>query len=141
MIRWKTDISLVPVHDLPLQAVLEFKPCPTSTAVSYLQHLCSAEGYLVDSDILSQLYTRSSPSSEILQSAPDLRRTIHALQVICLPTKETTSNEMPPGAVRTSLGGIEFLSYMDSCLMEDTSRIFAVGVHVFRHLSPVLIKD
>ena len=132
MIRWKTDVSLVPVHDLPLQAILEFKPCPADAAVSYLQNLCSAEGYFVESDILSQLYTRSMPG-EALQSASDLRRTIHALQVICL--KETKSNEAPPRAAKTSLGGIEFLSYMDSHLMEDSSRMFAVRVYLFRCLS------
>lgn len=129
MIRRKTDVSLVPVHDLPLQAILEFKPCPADAAVSYLQNLCSAEGCFVESDYLSQLYTRSAPG-EALQSAPDLRRTIHALQVICL--KETKSNEVPPGAAKTSLGGIEFLSYMDSHLMEDPSRMFSVRVHLLR---------
>ena len=134
MIIWKTDVSLVPVHDLPLQAVLEFKPCPADAAVSYLQNLCSAEGYFVEPDILSQLYTRSVPS-EALQSTPDLRRTIHALQVICL--KETKSNEAPPGATKTSLGGIEFLSYMDSHLIED-SRMFTVRIHIFSCLSVCL---
>ena len=109
----------MPVHDLPLQAVLEFKPCPTDIAVSYLQSLCSAEGYLVESDTLSQLYTRSTPSSEALQSTPDLRRTIHELQVICLPTNGRKCNEMPRAATKTRLGDIEFLSYMDSYLMED----------------------
>jgi hypothetical protein len=124
MIRRKTDVSLVPVHDLPLQAVLEFKPCATEAAVSYLQNLCSAEGYFVESDDLSQLYNGSAPS------APDLRRTIHALQVICL--KETKSNSVPPapGAGITSLGGIEFLSYMDGYLMEDPSRTCAVRDHL-----------
>ena len=122
-------MSLVPVHDLPLQAILEFNPCSTDAAVTYLQNLCSAEGYFVDSDTLSQLYTRSAPA-EALQSAPDLRRTIHALQVICL--KETKINELPPGAAKkTSLDGIEFLSYMDSHLMED-SRMIAVRVYLFR---------
>ena len=127
MIIWKTDVSLVPVHDLPLQAVLEFKPCPADVAVPYLQDLCSAEGYFVESDYLSQLYTRSAPS-EALQSAPDLRRTIHALQVICL--KETKSDGVAPRVAKTSLDGIEFLSYMDSHLMED-SRMFTVRVHLF----------
>ena len=127
MIRWKTDVSLVPVHDLPLQAVLEFKPCPTEAAVFYLQNLCSAEGYFVESDDLSQLYNGSAPS------APDLRRTIHALQVICL--KETKSNPVQPrGAGKPSLGGIEFLSYMDGYLMEDPSRTFAVRDHLFRYI-------
>ena len=135
MIRWKIDVSLVPVHDLPLQAILEFKPCPTDAAVPYLQNLCSAEGYFVESDILSQLYTRSA-AADALQSAPDLRRTIHALQVICL--KETKSNKLPTGAAKTSLSGIEFLSYMDSHLIED-SRMIAVRVHLFRVPCPVLI--
>ena len=117
----------MPVHDLPLQAILEFNPSPTDAAVSYLQNLCSAEGFFVESDTLSQLYTRSAPS-EALQSVPDLRRTIHALQMICL--KETKSNEVPPGAAKTTLDGIEFLSYMDSYLTED-SRMFAVQVHLF----------
>jgi hypothetical protein len=124
----------VPVHDLPLQAVLEFQPCPTGAAVSYLQDLCSAEGYFVESDILLQLYNKSALSSDVLQSAPDLRRTIHALQVICLQTTETTSNEISPGVAKTSLDGIEFLSYMDSYLMKEPSRIFAVKFHLFRRL-------
>ena len=115
----------MPVHDLPLQAVLEFKPCPTDAAVSYLQNLCLAEGYFVESDDLSQLYNGSAPR------APDLRRTIHALQVICL--KETKSNTVRPGAGKTSLGGIEFLSYMDGYLMEDR-RTFAVRDHLFRYI-------
>jgi len=126
----------VPVHDLPLQAVLEFRPCPTNVAASYLQNLCLAEGYFVEPNILSQLYTRSALSSEALQSAPDLRRTIHTLQVICLPTKETRCHEIiPSAAAKTSLVGIEFLSYMDSYLSEDPSRVFAVRVYLFRHCS------
>ena len=130
MTRWKTDTSLVPVHDLPLQAILEFKPCPTDATVSYLQNLCLVEGYFVESDILSQLYTRSGLSSEALQSVPDLRRTINALQVICLPIKETICNEMPPVAAKTGLGGIEFLSYMDSYLVKDPCQVIAVWVYI-----------
>lgn len=129
-----TDISLVPAQDLPLQAVLEFKPCATDIAVSYLQNLCSAEGCSVDCDILSQLYTRSS------KSLPDLRRTINALQVICLPTKEAICNEMSPEAAKTSLSGIEFLSYMDSYLVEDSSQMFTVWIYIFMHHSLCLLK-
>ena len=128
MNRWKTDVSLVPVYDLPLQAILEFKPCPAEAAVSYLQQLCSAEGYFVESDDLSQLYAPCAAA------ALDLRRTINALQVICL--KETKSNEVPPGVAKTSLRGIEFLSYMDSHLMEEE---FAVRVRLLRAI-PLLTK-
>ena len=125
MNRWKTDVSLVPVYDLPLQAILEFKPCSAEAAVSYLQRLCSAEGYFVESDDLSQLYA----------PCEDLRRTINALQVICL--KETKSNEVSPGVAKTSLRGIEFLSYMDSHLMEE---VFAVrGSSVW--CRPLAYKD
>ena len=51
------------------------------------------------------------------------------------------SDEVPPGAAKTSLGGIEFLSYMDSYLMEDPSRKFAVRVRLFGYTFPCAYKD
>ncbi|KAJ6613441.1 hypothetical protein B0H10DRAFT_1666509, partial [Mycena sp. CBHHK59/15] len=44
------DLSLIPVSELPLQTILYFEPCPAAAAVSYLQGLCCAEGYIVDRD-------------------------------------------------------------------------------------------
>ncbi|KAJ7276403.1 hypothetical protein B0H12DRAFT_997820, partial [Mycena haematopus] len=44
------DISLIPTGDLPLQKILEFQPCQSDVAGSYLQGLCCAEGFIVNRD-------------------------------------------------------------------------------------------
>lgn len=94
------DLSLVPIQDLPLQTILTFQPCSTPVAVSYLQGLCCAEGYLVERRSLLQLYESTYELSSIdlpdnpalpgsgYLPVPDLRRAIHNLQLWC-PTNET----------------------------------------------------
>ncbi|KAK4684821.1 hypothetical protein P7C73_g5344, partial [Tremellales sp. Uapishka_1] len=37
------DLSLVPIHQLPLQAILEFRPPPASVAIAYLEKLALLE--------------------------------------------------------------------------------------------------
>ncbi|KAJ6515891.1 hypothetical protein C8R45DRAFT_957986 [Mycena sanguinolenta] len=68
------DISLIPTGDLPLQNILEFQPCPSDVAGSYLQGLCCAEGFIVNREVLVKMYANGGC---------DLRHTIHRLQVLC----------------------------------------------------------
>lgn len=84
-----SDISLVPVTDLPLQDVLNFRLCSTTVATSYLQALCCAEGYLVDRSALSRFYDNPG-SLEIDLYTPDLRRAIHNLQLWCPANEKGT---------------------------------------------------
>ncbi|KAF5387832.1 hypothetical protein D9615_000415 [Tricholomella constricta] len=90
------DIALIPTQDLPLQAILNFQACPLPLAVSYLQGRCSAEGYTLERNLLSQMYKDSVPKLDPIDNpdittpgisgevpAPDLRRTINRLQFLC----------------------------------------------------------
>ncbi|KAF8913903.1 hypothetical protein CPB84DRAFT_1840683 [Gymnopilus junonius] len=82
------DISLVPTADLPLQSVIRFSHCPVDVATSYLQALCSAEGYSISRDTISQLYEGGLNPDRNRQrirasKRPDLRRTINELQIQC----------------------------------------------------------
>jgi hypothetical protein len=96
------DVDLVPMHDLPLQAVLKFQPCSSAAAASYLQLICMAQGHLVEFELLRQLYDTThclssidipdeplNPRTEGLPSK-DLRRAIHSLQLYC-----SVDNEFP----------------------------------------------
>ncbi|KAK0206561.1 hypothetical protein DFS33DRAFT_598405 [Desarmillaria ectypa] len=74
------DITLLPLDDLPLQQILHFRPCESSLATSFLQSMCAAEGYLVDRKQIAQVY---EPSPEHHDVIPDLRQTIHTLQLWC----------------------------------------------------------
>ncbi|GJE84010.1 P-loop containing nucleoside triphosphate hydrolase protein [Phanerochaete sordida] len=66
------DVSLIPRNDLPLQATLEFRKCPSHSAASYLQAVCLAEKRPVDrTDILDVLE----------KSVGDLRHALQQLQV------------------------------------------------------------
>ncbi|KAI0633367.1 hypothetical protein C8Q77DRAFT_783996 [Trametes polyzona] len=87
------DTSLVPLQDIPLQTVLEFAPCPTPLAASYLQALCLAEHRTVDRDTVERLYrfpyhpieecrAENALHPEYIPSlAPDLRKTINQLHL------------------------------------------------------------
>src|SRR5436190_19653617 len=85
------DVSLVPMHDLALQSVLKFSPCPAPVAASYLRGLCLAEGRFVERDAVMRLYESAQHASSIDHldahinaedsSVPDLRRTINQLQL------------------------------------------------------------
>lgn len=82
ILRQISDISLVPTSDLPVQNVLVFEPCPPAIAASYLQAVCCREGWQVDREILIRLYEMPyETTSDTPQDAPDLRRTMHRLQL------------------------------------------------------------
>ncbi|KAF9462653.1 hypothetical protein BDZ94DRAFT_1194298 [Collybia nuda] len=100
------DLSLVPTQDLPLQTIIPFQPCPPPIAVSYLQGLCSSEGYLVGRNSLLQIYDSpnklgaidipNSSNPPLCSEFPtwDLRRTINHLELWCAstnPQAESTS--------------------------------------------------
>lgn len=81
---------MIPAQDLPLQSIIQFEPCPTDVAASYLQAVCFAEGYTVDRDLISHLYLyplQGDPakifSPSFPTATPDLRRTLNALQIKC----------------------------------------------------------
>lgn len=87
--------------NLPLQTVLTYQTCPSPAAASYLQALCCTEGYLVERDTLLNLYESTYTVNSIdlpdapgipansQVSLPDLRRTIHHLQLWCVDTINT----------------------------------------------------
>ncbi|PPR06958.1 hypothetical protein CVT26_004278 [Gymnopilus dilepis] len=134
------DISLVPIGDLPLQTIIEFAPCPTDVATSYLQALCTAEGYSINRDAISQLYEGQLIPAPILQRAPkkpDLRRTINELQIQCpalsrshaIASDGTVAHsrseaEDAPAVGKFSMKKYEFLSYFDSNVVTDPSVTF-----------------
>ncbi|EJD35035.1 P-loop containing nucleoside triphosphate hydrolase protein, partial [Auricularia subglabra TFB-10046 SS5] len=75
------DISLVPLEDLPIQAILEFEPCEPELACSYLQHLAQLNGLHLDCGVARAIYARSSrgPARQDC-SRGDLRQAINILQ-------------------------------------------------------------
>ncbi|PCH41200.1 hypothetical protein WOLCODRAFT_16953 [Wolfiporia cocos MD-104 SS10] len=84
-----TDISLIPVRDLPLQEILTFAACPVPLAASYLQCLTLLEHRPIGRLTVSQLYERADEDRPAIVSSralhpsapmPDLRRAIHQLQ-------------------------------------------------------------
>ena len=97
-------MSLVPILDLPIQAVLNFQPCGASLAAAYLQSLCLAEGYSVQQSAVLQLYIsgsgvdRGDSEDAILHlvpgndGVPDLRQTINHLQFRCSSTYVKTEH-------------------------------------------------
>ncbi|KAL4242016.1 hypothetical protein ABKN59_000439 [Abortiporus biennis] len=84
------DSSLVPISDLPLQAVLQFVPSPSNIATSYLQALCYAEGHPFERDFLTRLfegddrYQQSSLCGEedFAHCHSDLRHSLQQLQYL-----------------------------------------------------------
>lgn len=88
--RTMVDISLVPTEDLPLQDTLNFHPCPSDLATSYLQTLCLAEGFSVGRGALENLFgcveTQQGPLDSFTDRFPssprrfDLRHCITQLQ-------------------------------------------------------------
>jgi hypothetical protein len=100
-----SDISLIPTGDLPLQTVLVFDSCPAPLAVSYLQCLCVAEGYLVKREELDSLYQSTYELSMASDTAidllnvelpkPDLRRTINNLQFWCSRVQGSPPVQVP----------------------------------------------
>lgn len=90
---FNTDVGLIPTEDLPLQTILQFQPCPSNVAATYMQIMCLAEGRLFDHQSLIHLYESTNdlcpvdlpdapihPLSEGLP-LPDLRKCIHRLQL------------------------------------------------------------
>lgn len=69
---------MVPYKDLPLQATLQFQPCTTGLASSFLQALCLAEGVKVEREALERAYINSHLRDP--PYLPDLRHTIIQLQ-------------------------------------------------------------
>lgn len=104
------DISLVPVDDLPLQTVLEFQPCPSDVAGSYLQGLCCAEGSIVKREVLARMYANGGH---------DLRHTILRLQGLCqgfpLGTRPDPDHLLDWNvASRRSVPHADLISFMDA---------------------------
>lgn len=146
-----SDISLVPIEELPLQNILYFEPCSPGIATSYLQGLCMAEGHLVEKEFVSSLYMDPIPEqqcSDIFSVEPlpkhDLRRTINALQAVC-----TTANSVEYTDSRSNLSGhvniqdgpflsqgkslismkrSESLSFLDGALQPDFVHNFMVSL-------------
>jgi hypothetical protein len=91
------DLSLIPVTDIPLQAVLNFGQCDVELATSYLQAIGVAEGRPIERNVAQGIYTRQAvyfpmpadtPDQPLLPLPsqadlvlPDLKRAINHLQV------------------------------------------------------------
>ncbi|KAF8195887.1 P-loop containing nucleoside triphosphate hydrolase protein [Mycena galopus ATCC 62051] len=104
------DISLIPTGDLPLQTILEFQPCESDVAGSYLQGLCCAEGFIVNRDVLTKMYANGGY---------DLRHTIHRLQVLCQGFPLGTRPELDhlldwDVTTRESVPHADLISFMDA---------------------------
>jgi hypothetical protein len=86
------DSSLVPVEDLPLQAILEYKSCLSPLVSTYLHALGCAEGRSIQPTLINSLYpaTTSPIPNGVLDtplhphtqysSSPDLRLAINTLE-------------------------------------------------------------
>jgi hypothetical protein len=132
----RTDISLVPTSDLPLQSILFFQPCPPPVAASYLQGLCLADGHLVDRNFLLDLCesTRQINSFDMPDSllnpltgtlpVPDLRRAIHHLQ-LWVSTIPATKSE-PAQVLRPEKTEDE---YLEDFADWNTALVTPVDVH------------
>ncbi|PPQ98540.1 hypothetical protein CVT24_004031 [Panaeolus cyanescens] len=138
-------ISLVPIQELPLQTILEFRACPSETATSYLQSLCRAEGFAMDREPIMKLYSghkeqEDSWSTSTLPSTCDLRRAIYGLQVSCtsgndMDSRSRAQSQGPelrginePEATKRGAGGgfnwrqSEYLSFIDCELVLDKTQ-------------------
>ncbi|KAF9009047.1 hypothetical protein BDQ17DRAFT_96371 [Cyathus striatus] len=102
------DISLVPVSELPLQAILTMEPCSPSIAASYLQSISCAEGYMVEREALLELCSQDRGSSGVdgtLEvTSPDLRKSIQALQLWCTTDNLASSNSVQVHRARSPVG-------------------------------------
>lgn len=125
------DLSLVPTADLPLQTTLIFQTCPAPVAVSYLQTLCCAEGFIVQRDVLRTLY----------EAAPDLRRVMQQLQFwrgqvrFCADKHSIDiaiqdSTQIPGHEVRFA----DLMSYNDSFVESNINGTLKVGLVLSRDL-------
>lgn len=146
----------MPLADLPLQTVIQFESCAADIGLSYLQALCSVEGYSVGRDVLSQLSAHPSQSNEGSQPLGrsdrlDLRRTLNNLQMRCTTAPDSelrqgrvgiqasskvdcNPEEISPEAhpsegqsERLSMKKSESLSYLDSNLIGDVSNHLTVS--------------
>ncbi|PWY98638.1 hypothetical protein BCV70DRAFT_145405, partial [Testicularia cyperi] len=86
------DLDLVPLHDLPVQEVLEFKKPTASQAIPYLQHVAANAGVGLDLNQIERSLrllpgADSGSSSKCAAPRIDLRQAIHQLQFgsICQP--------------------------------------------------------
>ena len=98
ILRQTSDISLVPMSDLPVQNVLVFEPCPPAIAASYLQAVCCSEGRLVDRETLIRLYQMPYETTlDPPQTTPDLRGTMHRLQLWSCGSHEASRDRKSHG--------------------------------------------
>lgn len=98
-------------------------------ATSYLQALCLAEGYSIERDGASKVYSHSGDKFVTLR--PDLRRAINSLQVKCsttaprafsegIGTKSSSTTVLQQKRSEPKfVQRIDFLSYLDGNLMQN----------------------
>jgi hypothetical protein len=91
---YNTDSAMVPIEDLPLQAILEFQPCLASSASCLLQAMAFANGKNITRQDAARIYdtTRQTipvnlpdiPLHPFTQypSYPDLRLAINTLEYL-----------------------------------------------------------
>ena len=110
------------MQDLPLQNILDFVPCPSALATSYLHSLALAEGCNVERDVIARLAElRYSITSADLPDMPmhpfsynlselDLRAGIHNLQLLCHFSMPPTAMDFvsPESAISHSRNAFEW---------------------------------
>jgi hypothetical protein len=144
-------MSLVPVLELPLQAILHFQPCPVPLAASYLQSLCSTEGHSVQRQVALEPYlsTRADDLADVWDlppcsasgnlKVPDLRQAINHLQFQCSSieassTSHATASRPLPA---DSLGELPEWNWpmVSAGSVEDVSSTLGSGRHLVAALS------
>ncbi|CEH17719.1 Replication factor C, subunit RFC1 (large subunit) [Ceraceosorus bombacis] len=105
------DVDYVPLSDLPVQEVLQFCSPTPSIAVPYLQTIALAEGHMLDSDELAELYdtttTLHDPLSErrVAANGPlhPATELIHSERRCDIDSSPTVSHDL-----RAALNQIQF---------------------------------
>ncbi|PWN46009.1 hypothetical protein IE81DRAFT_319377 [Ceraceosorus guamensis] len=105
------DVDYVPLSDLPVQEVLQFCSPTPSIAVPYLQIIALAEGHMLDSDELTELYhtttTLHDPLSErrVAANGPlhPATELIHSERRCDIESSPTVSHDL-----RAALNQIQF---------------------------------
>lgn len=69
-----SDMSLVPIQTLPIQATLHFQRLTSEVALPYLQTICTAEGCPIEANTLADMLSVSRDGHV------DLRKCINELQ-------------------------------------------------------------
>lgn len=98
-----SDISLIPLADLPIQRVLEFGACPSDILASYLQGICCVEGRSVERRLLSSAIVSREGHDGSTQHVVDIRRAINWLDLsLSTGFSQLSTETLPSGPTLSS---------------------------------------